>query len=248
MDSVVILTHGWSGSSVFSALLGHAGCWLGSETIVKPDYDTHENADLVVLDETMIEALAPGLDREHRFDIADVLEIERRAGSLDLAPYRAFAAHCEKHRPWLWKDPRLTWTIRVWERCIDFQRTRFLVLTRDPTQAWITSNLRRHVQSPGFTRAYNDGITQANLDFLRERRLPFLQSSFEELLLRPERTLAALNDFLGVELTMDHLRQVCREPLYRKSRGWADFALAALVYLKNFRERDGRRAGMAQTT
>lgn len=242
MDSVIILTHGWTGSSVFSALLGQAGCWLGSETIVKPDYDTHENADLVVLNETLLQALAPTLDREHRFAAADVLEIERRGSAFDLAPYRAFADHCEGHRPWLWKDPRLTWTIRLWERCLDLRRVRFLVLTRDPTQAWITANVRRHVQSPRFTRAYNDGITQSNLQFLRERGLPHLQSSFEDLLLRPEQTLAAMNAFFGITLTMEQLRGVCREPLHRKSRGWTDFVVASLIYLKNYRQRDGRSA------
>lgn len=241
ISSVIILTHGWTGSSVFSGLLGMAGCWLGAETVVKPDYDTHENADLVMLNDSLLSPLAPDLDREHRFDPADVLEIERRAASIDLAPYRTFAEHCERHRPWLWKDPRLTWTIRIWERCLDLRGVRFLVLTRDPLQAWITANVRRHVQSWRFTCDYHDGITETNLRFLRERGLPYVQSSFEDLLLRPERTLDTLNTFFGVKLTMDELRAVCDKPLYRRSLGVTDFVVAFLIYLKNYRERDGRR-------
>jgi len=57
--NVIILTHGVSGSSVFAALLGRAGYWLGSETVQKPDYDTFENAALVALNYELLHVLAP---------------------------------------------------------------------------------------------------------------------------------------------------------------------------------------------
>ena len=240
MNNIIVLTHGWTGSSVFSALLGQAGCWLGAETMHKPDYNTFENADLVTLNNQLLQALAPGLNHEHHFSPAQVLEIEQRAAGIDLQPYRQFVAECGQHQPWLWKDPRLTWTIRVWAKVLDLKTTSFLVLTRDTTQAWISANTRRHVQSFGFTRQYNGGITQSNLRFLQERNLPFVQLSFEDLLLAPDATLGKLNAGFGTTLTLAQLRAVCREPLHQKSRGWKDFTLAALIYLKNFAERDGR--------
>lgn len=240
MNNIIVLTHGWTGSSVFSALLGQAGCWLGAETMHKPDYNTFENADLVTLNNQLLQALAPGLNHEHHFSPAQVLQIEQRAAGIDLQPYRQFVAECGQHQPWLWKDPRLTWTIRVWAKVLDLKTTTFLVLTRDTTQAWISANTRRHVQSFGFTRQYNGGITQSNLRFLQERNLPFVQLSFEDLLLAPDATLGKLNAGFGTTLTLAQLRAVCREPLHQKSRGWKDFTLAALIYLKNFAERDGR--------
>lgn len=240
MNNIIVLTHGWTGSSVFSALLGQAGCWLGAETMHKPDYNTFENADLVTLNNQLLQALAPGLNHEHHFSPAQVLQIEQRAAGIDLQPYRQFVAECGQHQPWLWKDPRLTWTIRVWAKVLDLKTTSFLVLTRDTTQAWISANTRRHVQSFGFTRQYNGGITQSNLRFLQERNLPFVQLSFEDLLLAPDATLGKLNAGFGTTLTLAQLRAVCREPLHQKSRGWKDFTLAALIYLKNFAERDGR--------
>lgn len=240
MNNIIVLTHGWTGSSVFSALLGQAGCWLGAETMHKPDYNTFENADLVTLNNELLQALSPGLNHEHHFSPAQVLQIEQRAAGIDLQPYRQFVAECGQHQPWLWKDPRLTWTIRVWAKVLDLKTTSFLVLTRDTTQAWISANTRRHVQSFGFTRQYNGGITQSNLRFLQERHLPFVQLSFEDLLLAPDATLGKLNAGFGTTLTLAQLRAVCREPLHQKSRGWKDFTLAALIYLKNFAERDGR--------
>lgn len=238
--NVIVLTHGWTGSSIFSALLGEAGYWVGGETMAKPDYDTFENAGLVALNNRLLRELAPTLNHEHQFSDRDVQQIASRAPSMDTQSYRGFIAECNQNRPWLWKDPRLTWTIRVWADMLDLEQTAFLVLTRDPVQAWISANLRRHVQSYDFTRAYNGGITRANLRFLQERRLTHLQLSFEDLLLEPRATLAKLNAFFGLGLSLAQLHTVCRLPLHRKSRNWKDFIVAALIYTKNYGERDGR--------
>ncbi|MDO9091408.1 MAG: hypothetical protein Q7U99_02005 [Rubrivivax sp.] len=238
--NVIVLTHGWTGSSIFSALFGEAGYWLGGETMAKPDYDTFENAGLVALNNRLLQQLAPKLNHEHQFAQADVEAIATRSRSWDMRPCRDFVAECGQHQPWLWKDPRLTWTIRAWAQVLDLQTTSFLVLTRDPTQAWISANLRRHVQSFTFTRSYNEGITQSNLRFLQEGGLPYLKLSFEDLLLAPEATLERLNSAFDLGLGLTQLHEVCRLPLGRKSRNWKDFALASLIYLKNFQERDGR--------
>lgn len=239
-QNIVILTHGWTGSSVFSALLGRAGYWLGSETVRKTDYDTYENADLVVLNRRLLDQLAPGLDHEHRFEPADIERIDAAADRIDLQPYRAFVERCSAEGCWVWKDPRLTWTIGVWARVLDIQRTSFLVLTRDDLQAWISANARRHVQSWDFTCGYNHGITRANCRRVAGFGRPVLQLGFEDLLLEPERTLDRLNGFFGLHLTLEDLLAVSREPLYRRSRGWRDFVEALLVYVKNYSERDGR--------
>jgi hypothetical protein len=238
--SIIILTHGWTGSSVFSALFGRAGYWLGDETVRKTDYDTYENSELVALNRQILQQLAPGLDHEHRFNPHDIAWIDHAAESLDLGPYRDFVVRCSLQGPWIWKDPRLTWTIRVWARVLDLGWTAFLVLTRDDMQAWISANARRHVQSWGFTRQYNHGISASNRRFVEQKRLELLAVSFENLLLEPEVTLARLNQHFGLSLRMSDLHAVCREPLYRSSRGLLDFGEATLVFLKNFAERDGR--------
>jgi hypothetical protein len=240
MENLIVLTHGWTGRSVFAALAGAAGGWLGNETKLKPDYDTFENAELVDLNRCMLRELAPGLDHEHAFDPESVYRIVLRAQRADLAPYRDFVDRCDARRPWVWKDPRLTWTIRVWAPLLDLSRVRFLVLTREPLQAWTSANLRRHVQSYRFTAAYNGGITRSNLHFVESIGARHLTLSFEDLLLRPESTLQGINDLLDARLAMADLREVCHLRLGRRSRGAADIATAILIYLRNYRERDGR--------
>ena len=103
--NVIVLTHGWTGSSIFSALFSEAGYWLGGETVAKPDYDTFENAGLVALNNRLLHDLAPALNHEHQFSDHDVQQIAMRASALDLQPYRNFLTQCNQNQPWLWKDP-----------------------------------------------------------------------------------------------------------------------------------------------
>jgi hypothetical protein len=235
--NLIILTHGWTGSSVFSGLVERVGYWTGSETFKKVDYDTHENADLVVMNRRMMKELRYEGEYEHEFVPSIIEELAVRAQDLDLSPYRQFVAQCNQYRPWVWKDPRLTWTIRVWERVLSTSEIAFMILTRDDTQAWISSNIRRHIQSMRFTREYNHGITASNLRYVKDRGLPHVQFSFEDLLLRPEATLDSINHFLELSLSMSDLEDVYKYPLRRKSRGAKDFFLALMIYLKNYSER-----------
>ena len=79
--NVIVLTHGWTGSSIFSALFGEAGYWLGGETVVKPDYDTFENADLVALNNRLLHELAPALNHEHQFLACNLGLVVKRGGN-----------------------------------------------------------------------------------------------------------------------------------------------------------------------
>jgi hypothetical protein len=238
--NIIILTEGWTGSSVFSALFGRAGYWLGSETVKKIDYDTYENVDLVALNRRILDEFSIGLNHELRFDYADVLAIERASAGHDLKPYADFVKRCSSNGLWVWKDPRLTWTIRVWANVLDLDQTAFLILTRDELQGWISANLRRHIRSRRHTREYRGGVTRSNIRFLEERRLPALNLRFEGMLLQPEQTLEQLNGFFELQLTMQDLQAVCDKPLYRKSLGFGDLVKAVLIYARNYGERDGR--------
>ncbi|MCP5245873.1 MAG: sulfotransferase [Burkholderiales bacterium] len=236
MKNVIILTHGWTGSSVFAALLGKAGYWHGENTFKKVDYDTYENLRLVELNNQLLNELNYTGNREHEILSTEVLdELALKASAIDLTPYRKFLEDCQQHKPWIWKDPRLALTIRIWAKFLPLDDTRFIVLTRDDVQAWITSNIRRHIQSRAFTQAYNGAITNSIKKFLHENHLEFIQFKFEDLQLTPEKTVEELNRFLNLQLTMADLKSVYKFPLYKKTRGLKDKLTAWLIYLKNYR-------------
>lgn len=239
--NVIILTHGWTGSSVFTGLLGKAGYNYGEQTVQKTDYDTHENMELVDLNNRMMEELGFKGNHEHRFNQKLVEEMAANAANIDLKPYQEFVERCQNNRPWIWKDPRLTWTIRVWAKMLSFDETAYIILTRDDEQAWISSNLRRHIQSREFTRAYNNGITTSLKKFLSENNQKFLEFEFEDLLLRPELTIKELNHFLDIDLSMSDVKSVYKYPLYKKTKNFKDKLLATAIYLKNYAGRDFRK-------
>ncbi len=241
--NVVILTHGWTGSSAFTALVGKAGYWYGDETFQKIDYNTHENIELVELNNRLLKELNYEGNREHEIITPEVLdELASRADNIDLTPYKEFVERCQNNKPWIWKDPRLTWTIRIWARFLPLEDTAFIILTRDEKQAWITSNLRRHIQSPSFTKNYNSAITNSLKSFLSNNDQKFVEFEFEDLQLTPEKTIDRLNEFLNINLTMEDLKSIYKLPLYKRSKGKRDYLKALAIYLKNYKYRDNRQA------
>ncbi|MFC6438706.1 hypothetical protein [Bowmanella sp. JS7-9] len=239
--NVIILTHGWTGSSAFTALISQGQYWLGDETFQKIDYNTYENSELVALNNKMIADAGYTGDREHEILTEQaVLDVTQKIAMLDPSPYKAFAEKLSENQPWIWKDPRLALTIRAWMRFVDIDSVEFIILTRDDMQSWITSNQRRHIQSLSFTRRYNKSVTDSFKRFLTERGKSYSEFEFEDLQLRPEQTIERLNQQLGLKLTMEDLHRVYNKPLYKKSKRFKDWFEALAVYVKNYALRDGR--------
>lgn len=236
-SNIVIMTTGLAGSSVLAGLFARAGLWPGHETCKKHDYDTFENRRLVELNQQIF--TATGFDGAYTevYDPNFVDFIERRADAIDPAPFRDFLAECDLHAPWVWKDPRLWLTLPVWARWTDFSNVRFVHLTREVDQAWISITIRRQIQTPDYVRRYIEGIDDWILRCLRSRQLPVHSLTYEELLLAPERVLRDLSEFSGTHLEIEHLRAVHHGELYRRQRGWRDGLKARLIYLKNYGER-----------
>ncbi|MCH9638229.1 MAG: hypothetical protein K0U40_01930 [Betaproteobacteria bacterium] len=245
--NVIVLTHGWAGSSAFTALIGQAGYWYGDRTFEKIDYDTYENIKLIELNNRLLRELGFKGNREHEIvDIKIIEDLACKAETIDLTPYKEFIEHCQQNKFWIWKDPRLTWTIRIWAQLLPLEDVAFIILTRNHDQAWVSSNLRRHIQSPSFTRDYNCAITDSLKKFLNENKQDYVEFQFEDLQLTPEDTIVKLNNFLGTQLTMEHLKSIYKFPLYKKTQGLTDKLIALAIYLKNYRYRDHRYKDLVQ--
>src|SRR5262245_37498881 len=168
-DRVVILTYGLSGSSVLAGLLTRAGYWPGDATYKKPDYDTFENLRLIEANRKLIAEAGYKGDHEHEFSADAVQRIARSRGSLPHAPFAEFLAECDRHKPWVWKDPRLWLTIRFWDALLP-RDTAFILLTRSTAQLWASTNLRRRIYTMNYIRRYH-GQIEANLrEFLASRQ------------------------------------------------------------------------------
>lgn len=235
--NVIILTSGLSGSSVLAALLAQAGFWPGDETFRKKDYDTWENLELVRLNKRLLEEVGYSKDYGMEFTEEDARYVDEQSSALDPAPYREFVSRCQQHQPWLWKDPRLLLTIGFWCRLLDLKNVDFILVSREPLQAWISQSIRRQIQSPAYCRRYVEDTRRYLAGVVRTLDKPLLDLTYEGLLVRPEQALADINRQLSTQLSLADLESVYRGRLHRRSHGISDFWKACLIYLKNYRER-----------
>lgn len=235
--NVVILTVGWTGSSLLAGLLDAAGFWTGT-TVQNTDYNTFENAELVRLNRKLLTMAGVGGDYATQFHPEWYHKVERLAHTVDRFPFAAFIDECRRHTPWLWKDPRLWVTMGFWKHLLPAETVKYLLLTREPVQAWISCTLRRQIQTFGHLRRYNAATEGLMRRFLSEQRAPHLHLVYEDLRLSADRELARLAQFLGVALTLDHLLAIHDSGrLNRRNRGIGDFCKAVLIHAKNYGER-----------
>jgi hypothetical protein len=237
-SNAIILTSGLSGSSVLTGLISRAGYWTGDHTYKKTDYDTHENTELIELNTGLFRKAGYGGNYLMEFSREAVDQIAGLYPRIDCSEYRSFVEKCNRHQPWIWKDPRLWMTIRFWNHLLDREQCRFILLTRGPVQSWISSTLRRQIVTYRYKKNYEAGIQAGITAFLEENRLPYLQLSYEDLIQRPDTSIDALNRHLSMQLSVDDLRATYHGPLYKNPRAsFSKHVKALLIYAKNYHER-----------
>ena len=231
--NVIILTSGLTGSSVLTSLIAQDGYWTGDSTFQKKEYNTHENNELVRLNNSIIKAANVDINYSVVFSENSIQKINSIKEGFDTKECESFIKTCNKHRPWIWKDPRLWLTIRFWERLLDLNCCQFIQLSRDPWQVWVSATLKRQIQTYNHSINYKRNINESIKEFLSGTKLPYLQVHYEDLILHPTETIDRLNSFLKTELTIKDLQRIFKGKLYKKSRSSMDFIKAILIYLKN---------------
>jgi hypothetical protein len=235
--NAIILTPGLAGSSVLTALVARAGYWTGDHTFKKEDYDTHENEQLVDLNKRLFSAAGYRGDYTMEFSPTPVERIAALYGRIDPKPYEDFLMLCNQNRPWIWKDPRLWLTIRYWRHFLNRDECAYIILTRDLWQMWLSTTLRRQIQTFDYLQRYVDGIVGSVKAYLEDSGGQYLSLEYEELILRPEPAIAQINQLLGTELVLDDLAAVYTKPLYQNPRSFWEYSKAMLIYAKNYGQR-----------
>jgi hypothetical protein len=242
--NVVILTSGLTGSSVLTGLLSRAGYWMGDRTHKKSgtakneQYNTHENEELIDLNLRLFKESGFEGNFSTEFSQEWIRRIAGLADTIDLTDYRAFLSKCNDHQPWIWKEPRLYLTIQFWRKLCNFENCKFILLTRGMIQCWVSVTLRRQIRTYRHLTTFENNIKTSFLSFLEKDNRSYLPLRYEDLIRRPAETLDTLNNYLGLSLSVDDLRNVYTKPLYKAPRSpLSDYVKAALIYIKNYSER-----------
>jgi len=230
-SNLIILTPGLSGSSVLTALLSKSGYFLGDNT-AKIQYDTFENQKLVEHNISLLRQT--GYQRDDPGDIPppSVEKIRALHNNIDIAPYIDFIKECEKSSPWIWKDPRLSYTMFFWKELLTMNDCNFILITREMDQIWTGLILRARlpVSLKNLRKVQGNAISSAR-QFLNAYSINALELNFEGLLLYPENTLDLLNSFLGLNISRKELSSVYTGKLNRKRWSWHQKALACLYFM-----------------
>lgn len=230
-NNVIILTAGSSGSSVLTGLIASQGYWIGEET-KQLQFDTYENAALVDLNIKILKA--SGFNRYDCNDIPapDIERIKDVAATADLEPYKAFLEKCATNTPWLWKDPRLSFTIHFWAKITDLRSARYLFIDRDPVQSWIGMILSRKVPMSYLNQQkINNNYKQSCQNYFHEYNIPFAAYAFEDLLLNPTGLVKNINTELKTNLSLKDITSLYKGRLYRKRYNFLSYLKAKLFYM-----------------
>jgi hypothetical protein len=220
-EDVIVLTTGFGGSSVLTGLLANAGYWPGDQT-AKVAYETYENGRLIELNRLIL--AESGQDWEDRGDAVhpDLEAVAAIRGKLDPEPFTSFVQECRRNRPFIWKDPRLVYTMEVWADFLDLDDIRFLVADRDARQAWTGQVLRGGAYVPfGRLKAAMDHSVETSLAFCASRGAEAVRVSFEDLIVNTDETLKRINAHVGLGLSAADLTAVYSGRL--GSKRWSDW-------------------------
>lgn len=212
-DDVIVLSGGLSGSSVVTGLIAGAGYWPGHST-EKIQYETYENSRLIELNREIL--LAAGFHWENESDLLyptpDQMHMAKERA--DKESLRAFVEDCTKHSPFVWKDPRLVYTIHVWKDLLDLDRTRFIVADRDIRQVWAGQVLRlREYANYNEVEDRMKHSVETSTSFCHQNSISPMRISFEELMLDPDATIDRLNAHLGTQITRQDFDAVYTGPV-----------------------------------
>ena len=137
-------------------------------------------------------------------------EAAARIGELSpLQAHRDLVATYEAHAPWLWKDPRLCYTLGYWWPLLPADRTRVLLTRRDPEGIW-QSFVRLHWREPT-PQARVDVMERigSHLEAARSTiarlDIPYLEVGYEEFAADRVALAARLSAFLDLDLRPEDL-------------------------------------------
>jgi hypothetical protein len=209
---------GRTGSSILSGIIAQAGYFINADKLQKrmfyPGGD-YENPDLVELNKSLLLKSGYGADKIVSFHEVDIAFMSNFAKSGETSEFEEFIEVCSDNSPWLWKDPRLTFTIYFWRNFITLNKIKFLFITRDRYQVFRShSKYGIYYTKQEVYQRYAYQEQTAN-EFFSSHGLEPLRLTYAEIW-QKDHLLTKLNNFLGTELTHVQYDNIVRPNLKKK--------------------------------
>jgi hypothetical protein len=143
------------------------------------------------------------------FDAAPPELVARIAALSPLPGHVEFVREYESRAPWLWKDPRLCYTLAYWWKLLDPATTRVVLTDRDPASIY-RSFVRLRWRDPS-REAENDVLRRIEQHLAAARSavdsldIPYFCEPYQRFASEPEAIADALSAFAGVQVGVDDL-------------------------------------------
>lgn len=140
-------------------------------------------------------------------------QIEALASLPVRADHRALVGQYDAHPPWMWKDPRLCYTLAYWWPLMNPATTAVLLIRRDPEEI-LQSFLRLGWRDGEGARADVTARVESHLGAaertIERLGIPHLAVNYADFQARPAETAARISVFFGVRIRAEDLgfRQV----------------------------------------
>lgn len=237
--NVIVLTTGISGSSVITGLLAKSGLWAGDDTVFKNNitgkYETYENKKLVDLNDSLIREIGSELEGEAYYDATARGKFDDIYTKIDTTKYDSFIDECNSHSPWVWKDPRLFFTIGFWKNSLDLTNIKVVVLYRNSYELWKSQAIKRIIYSYRYLKNSEEKSRHELLSYLESNNFSFISLEYSQFTNDPVTSINILNKFIGTSLKKENWDEIYRPP--GKLSHYKRTLLAYLIYMKNYKSR-----------
>lgn len=210
--NVVVVGMARSGTSLTAGIFAGQGYYLGGmQKAAVREGDDHnpfgffEADDLVAENVQVLEAVGFGFHNTWLFEPISAAAASRIADLAVLPSHQAFVRGYEQRTPWVWKDPRLCFTLAYWWRLLDPERTVVVFVRRDPAavhrsflrRGWCRSGRSERAAVLARVRQHTDAAATA-IDALG---IPHAVIDYGEYLTAPDTVAQRLNALCGLSLS-----------------------------------------------
>jgi len=240
MKNVIILGPGRTGSSFLAGLIAHNRYYVNLEKIQTrrfyPD-GAYENPELVELNKKLFHLVGYEFDCVRTLCGPDIQQLEqliKRAKYEDIMLFNNFITKCHKRGPWLWKDPRLCYTIYFWKNLLDLNDIKFILITREPYQVFRShSKSRIKFTKNQIYERYKAQIIKVE-EFFYQNDISALKIDCNDFKVK-DKLIEKLNTFLEINITANDFYTI-KKPINKNKESdfhfWIRYYLgAAKIYL-----------------
>lgn len=214
--NIIVVGTPRSGTSLAASIFARLGHFVADDESAQLRGPDHFNPAGYWEAEPLIEANVSLFRRvgfkHHNTWMFDPISDEQAGRIAALPPadeHRELVARYEKNRPWVWKDPRLCYTLGYWWPLVNPETTAVLFVRRDPEETfksfarigWRDSSAAARDETFG-RMADHIGAAEAAL---RDFEIPHAQIHYSDYRESPGRVAALLSELSGLTISVADL-------------------------------------------